>query len=158
MEKKTLQAYISKGMSMRKIATAESVSYPTIRHWIKKHGLQTKTKLYNEKGDHKCNCGEHDPDAFYGNKKQICGKCQNKYNTEKARQTKRFIVNHLGGKCAHCGYDKCLAALDVHHTDPKIKDPQFKTAKYWNRERLIKELKSCILLCRNCHAEEHYKD
>ncbi len=41
--------------------------------------------------------------------------------------------------------------------DPKVKDVGFKHARYWSRERLLKELKKCILLCANCHREVHDK-
>ena len=31
-------------------------------------------------------------------------------------------VEYLGGKCALCGYSKCLASLDFHHINPLTKD------------------------------------
>jgi hypothetical protein len=50
------------------------------------------------------------------------------------RLTKLQKVKQLGGKCSRCGYDKCLAALDIHNH--KSSNP--------------------VLLCRNCHMELHY--
>lgn len=76
------------------------------------------------------------------------------------KNTKEKIVKSFGGKCGICGYDKCNEALDVHHLDPDTK--KFSLAgslanpKKWID--LVTELKKCVLLCRNCHAEHHYSD
>lgn len=111
-----------------------------------------------KKDKHKCSCGETNPDKFYGHKKQICAACHNKYNKIKARQNKEFIVEYLGNKCSNCGYNKCIAALDIHHLDPSTKDPKFATLKFRSRKRIIKEIENCILLCANCHREEHWNE
>jgi len=156
MEKSLLEPLIEQGFSGRRIGKELGVTLSTIRHWLKKYDLTTKTKQYNRTDGYGCACGEHDPTKFYGHKKQICAKCQNEYNTAKAREAKLFAVEYLGGKCLHCGYNKCIAALDIHHTQPGIKDPKFSNAMFWSRNRLEAELKTCVLLCRNCHAEEHH--
>ena len=73
-------------------------------------------------------------------------------------ELKRKGVEHLGGKCKMCGYNKCIAALDFHHQDPKEKDYDFlkKCEKTWD---LMKEkIKNCILLCANCHREYHWNE
>lgn len=71
----------------------------------------------------------------------------------------------FGGKCSKCGYDKCLAALHFHH---KNKSTKLRVAKggAWtgvtglaatkNKATAIVEAKKCVLLCANCHAEEHH--
>lgn len=38
------------------------------------------------------------------------------------KRKKQRLVNSLGGKCCICGYDRCLSALEFHHTDPNKKD------------------------------------
>ena len=44
-------------------------------------------------------------------------------NFKKSRQRlKEKLVEYKGGKCEICGYDKCVAALDFHHTDSSQKD------------------------------------
>ena len=60
--------------------------------------------------------------------------------------------------CQNCGYNKCGACLDFHHIDPKTKKLRI-TAKHWiSKSKLIRdEIKKCILLCKNCHYEEHFK-
>jgi hypothetical protein len=73
------------------------------------------------------------------------------------QRTKDRIVNSFGGHCNICGYNKCSAALDLHHLDPSKKsfglasiraDP-----KKW--DTIVQELRKCILLCANCHREFH---
>ena len=70
---------------------------------------------------------------------------------------KQRAVKYKGGKCQICGYDKCENALVFHHLDPKQKD--FAIGQKYNLgwSQLKKELDKCILLCANCHAEEHAK-
>lgn len=80
-----------------------------------------------------------------------------------ARQTKnRFRKKaeykmNAGGKCSLCGYDKCLDALQFHHTDPKSKKFEITHAIWYDKshEEIIEEMKKCILVCANCHAEIH---
>lgn len=102
-----------------------------------------------------CACGETDPKKFYGKKNRICADCQNRYNIEKGRANKEKVRKYLGGKCKYCGYDKHLVALDIHHTDPSKKDPNFSSMRGWSWERIKKELEHCELVCRNCHAVIH---
>lgn len=68
---------------------------------------------------------------------------------------KERAVKYKGGKCAECGYSRCLQALDFHHLDPSQKD--FSIAGSHNRswEKIKAELDKCICLCKNCHAEVH---
>jgi hypothetical protein len=59
----------------------------------------------------------------------------------------------LGGKCRICGYDRCPAALDFHHTDPLGKD--FNISASTSPERILREIQKCELLCSRCHREVH---
>lgn len=68
-------------------------------------------------------------------------------------QLRRWVVDHLGGKCSICGYSKCLRALEAHHVDPYIKD--FSISDVSNVVRIELELEKCVLLCANCHREVH---
>lgn len=103
----------------------------------------------------KCACGEIDPSKFYGHKRSVCGECHNKYTIAKGQETKLKIIAFLGGKCEACGYNKFPCSLDIHHTDPSMKDPNFRSIRYWTWKRILLELSGCKLLCRNCHAAFH---
>jgi len=70
-------------------------------------------------------------------------------------ERKLELVNSIGGVCSKCGYNKNLAALHFHH----LKDKKFgiDIRKISNTKMLTlkEEVVKCILLCANCHAEEH---
>ena len=38
------------------------------------------------------------------------------------RSMKIQAIKLLGGKCSICGYNKCVDALEFHHTNPEIKE------------------------------------
>lgn len=102
--------------------------------------------------------------------KYCCKRCSYKqssnvyqnYEAQKARalSRKRMFVLRLGGKCSRCGYNKNLAALEFHHIDPREKDLKLDSRRMGNHaiEILEVEVAKCVLLCANCHREEHHPD
>lgn len=66
-----------------------------------------------------------------------------------------MLIQYAGGKCQYCGYDKCFRALEFHHTNPEEKDFGLSKNLTKNISSLKEEVDKCILLCSNCHAEEH---
>jgi hypothetical protein len=83
-------------------------------------------------------------------------KCKNKFHVTKKRQgNKAKLVDEFGGRCIRCGYDKSVAALHFHHIEnDKSFGIAFKGATV-SYEKLKSEAEKCILICANCHAEEH---
>lgn len=87
--------------------------------------------------------------------------CKNRFHQGYVTQKNRGLTRKLnfirsrGGKCTICGYDKNLAALVFHHTDPSRKEFKMDMRSRSNRtlDRVVDELDKCILVCRNCHAE-----
>lgn len=71
--------------------------------------------------------------------------------------TKNKLVDCCGGKCNKCGYNRCNAALDFHHLNESVKEftigSVLATPKKW--EKIVEEVKKCILLCCICHRELH---
>lgn len=63
----------------------------------------------------------------------------------------------MGAECCVCGYNKTTWALHYHHIDPSKK--VFNLSKVrsdsipW--EDIENELRKCVVLCANCHAEVH---
>ena len=111
------------------------------------------------------NCGA----VLSGRKRKFCSlRCKNAYNNKKYQgyltqqrrgvSRKRELVRLAGGKCIRCGYDRNYSALEFHHIDPETKQFQLDLRSLSNRkwERVLEESRKCILLCLNCHAEEHY--
>jgi len=98
-------------------------------------------------------CGEENPEMFWPKMKTTCKKCHGKDIAKHLANTRKKAIEYKGGKCEHCGYDKFIGALEFHHTDPSKKDPN--GLKKFSFESLKKEIDKCILLCANCHREEH---
>lgn len=82
------------------------------------------------------------------------------YQTVRALKRKLYLVDLRGGKCEGCGYKKNLAALDFHHKDPKTKSGQLDARRLSNStmEWILSEFEKCLVLCSNCHREEHHPD
>ncbi len=70
-------------------------------------------------------------------------------------KSKNRAVEYKGGKCSCCGYDKCLAALEFHHVDPKTKSGNSTFWLKWPWHKARSELDACVLVCSNCHREIH---
>lgn len=70
---------------------------------------------------------------------------QRKYWKKQIEQRAKYKLRY---GCCRCGYKKCAAALQFHHKDPKQKIGRIFNIK-------SPERKKCILLCANCHFEEH---
>ncbi len=101
--------------------------------------------------------------SSYAKPRKIIDKIYYEKNKEKVYQRKMArrkklkieMINLLGGKCSICGYNKCLDALDFHHQ--KDKEGHIATfIKNESRQKVLKEVKKCILLCANCHREVHH--
>ena len=80
----------------------------------------------------------------------------------KKRKLKSILIDYKGSKCCKCGYNKCQGALQFHHLDPKEKDFTLSHVNLndtnFTMDKMFKEVDKCILLCANCHFEEHYKE
>lgn len=68
------------------------------------------------------------------------------------------LIEQHGGCCTRCGYRRNHAALALHHVDPKVKGFELDLRTLSNRSpaAIASESAKCILLCANCHAEEHF--
>lgn len=100
------------------------------------------------------NCNKETEDRKYCDHK-----CQNNFRVKRHRRNMKLkAIEYKGGKCERCGYDKSVYALTFHHKDPNEKDFGIGGdggTKAWEKIRI--ELDKCVLLCANCHAEEHEK-
>lgn len=159
MDPTILAGMVDRGLSGRAIASEAGVSLATVRYWLSRHSLRTAKNPYNRRtasGLPICAlCGESNPANFYM-KRGRCKKCHNVAQVAHARTAKLMAIKHKGGQCERCGYSRNAASLDFHHLDPAKKDLNYKTSKHWSWDRLRAELDQCVLLCKNCHGEEHY--
>ena len=85
-----------------------------------------------------------------GHTKAKCNSCS---VNNRRPMVKLRAVALLGGKCRFCGYKRCVNALEFHH----LEDKKFEIGDKLNRAwaALVLELKKCVLVCSNCHAELH---
>jgi len=73
------------------------------------------------------------------------------------RKLKQDLINRYGNKCSICGYDKNMATLVFHHTNDKKFGLSIKEISNHTMYDVEQEVKKCILVCQNCHAELHNK-
>lgn len=121
---------------------------------IKKHNDFSKEKFI-------CACCEYtkskqEMNNEYKSKISVCKICSSAIAVNSQRRSKQEYVDYLGGKCLICGLFEPLICLEFHHLNSKEK--KFSIAsKKWKilNEEIKSELKKCVLLCGNCHREEH---
>jgi 5-methylcytosine-specific restriction endonuclease McrA len=76
--------------------------------------------------------------------------------SERRKKLRQKALEHFGNKCQICGYSKSPRALSFHHLDPKTKKFGISMrgmTRSW--DKIESELKKCVLICSNCHAEVH---
>jgi protein-arginine kinase activator protein McsA len=66
-----------------------------------------------------------------------------------------FIELKNGLSCKKCG-DNRSHVLDFHHVNPQEKDFTISGHTTSSREKILEEVKKCIVLCSNCHRDFHY--
>ena len=118
------------------------------------NGKYKKTKKYGLRPEFSS------PEAF----KKLKERCR-KYKSIRSKYYK--IVNRFKLKtgCSFCSYKKCSEALQFHHIDKNTKlfgisDKLSKkhNLSYKKWKEIKNEIKKCIVLCANCHAEETYRE
>ena len=101
-------------------------------------------------------CPRHGSTAFRLDSRRSyrCVRCAQERVADRRRRLKRILVLEAGGRCRVCGYDRCVAALQFHHRDPREKTftPSSKGVTR-SLEKAREEACKCVLLCANCHAE-----
>ena len=61
--------------------------------------------------------------------------------------------------CRECG-ESHPACLEFHHLDRKLKEGAIAgmVSGSSSKEKILKEIEKCIILCSNCHKKEHYRN
>ena len=80
----------------------------------------------------------------------------NAYCINRWRQRKVKAIEYKGSKCHICGYNACPDVLEFHHLNPEEKDVDWQKLRLRSWTAITSELDKCVLLCANCHREEHF--
>ena len=101
-------------------------------------------------------CNIEGKEYYYSNAKYQCKSCWNKRTAKSGKDKIQSLKDEYGRKCVVCGYNKCVDALEFHHTDPLEKEFHLGERRGLSVDKLRNELNKCMLVCRNCHAEIHF--
>ena len=161
MEKELLEELLSQEKTLSQISEITGKGKTTIRYWIALHQLE---RIKNT------NC-EVCQALLTGRQRNFCSvKCRMKttnfkhqvYTCQQARglERKKQLIEIAGGECCDCGYKKNISALEFHHLNPEEKsfgiDLRKCSCAKW--DRLVEEVKKCVLICANFHRERHNPD
>lgn len=157
-----LKVLVDNDATLVEIAEALDRSVSTVRYWLARYEIKT-TRLGGPRrriGDGSktatFDCRKHGRTEFIleGRGYYRCKQCRAAAVARRRRTVKKRLVAEAGGACVLCGYARCLNALQFHHIEPSSK--KFHLA-YRGHSRSIarsrEEMRKCVLLCANCHAE-----
>lgn len=133
---------------------------------VNKHAFTSETSYYAPNGVRRCRiCMKRDHTERDKSRIKKYGKEYRQINKDKLRQQQADWSNNnfdwfsklkSGLQCTECGESR-PACLDFHHVDPSQKEETIGRAwRRWGKERTLKEIAKCIVLCRNCHACFHW--
>jgi Homeodomain-like domain-containing protein len=156
---------VEAGGTHRSIAEDLGVSVATVKHWLKRFGLEThQTALRRQSREGRRTgvrklervCRQHGPGTFvlgHGGTYR-CVRCHRDAVARRRRAIRAKVIQEAGGRCVVCGYSSYVGALQFHHLDPSQKEFGLSSRGFTRSlERVRDEAKKCVLLCANCHAE-----
>lgn len=172
MDIEKLKQYLNEGKSTNEIAPLMGLKNgSTVRFWMKKYNL---TSTATNKGGRKaanpiiedskvcltCKIAKHVSQYTTRSDRKntlspYCKECQAKDTYSRYAEIKTYIVQHMGGICKLCELSYPLSVYSFHHTGREHKDFNIADKRHASLSVVLNELKKCILVCRNCHAEIH---
>jgi transposase len=132
LDRRQLTELVDAGMTIAEIAAAVDRSKTTVRHWLRRYGLQTHNSVGRRPRELATaargaglqitlmRCRRHGETEFCleGRGYYRCKRCRAESVARHRRKLKETLVTEAGGCCVLCAYDRCLAALQFHHVDP----------------------------------------
>jgi hypothetical protein len=164
IERELLAEIVACELSIRDIADVLDRGTASVRHWLRKHGLETprttrlrvgRTPLPADAGPELRICPDHGPTPFVldRNGYRRCRKCRVDSVVRRRARMRDVLIAEAGGACAICGFDEHPAALQFHHVDPGQKSFTIRNGETRSLARMRQEASKCVLLCANCHAQ-----
>lgn len=136
----------------------DKLSTKNMRQYNKEYYLKNRKKRLEKQKEyqrkHKKQVREYKKQHYIKNQKKILTRIKERHleKMDKINQIKQE------NGCEECGMKNPIC-LDFHHKNPKTK--RFTISFGLNRgfplKRIMKEIKKCRIICRNCHAVEHSK-
>jgi hypothetical protein len=83
----------------------------------------------------------------------MCKTCCAEAVTRRHQKMRAILLEEAGGRCAICGYDRCVVNLHFHHVFPEHKSLEMNMGAGKALATYREEAKKCVLLCANCHGE-----
>jgi transposase len=163
-----LEPLVDAGLTIAEIGTRLGRSQSTIRHWLKRHNLQTHSRRGRRRSPEsraasdaglstiEMRCSKHGETAHVldGRGYYRCRRCRAEAVSRRRRKMKETLVAEAGGVCVICGYAESMRALHFHHLEPGDKRIEINAKGVaLALETLRAEARKCVLLCSNCHAE-----
>lgn len=177
INKEEFLKHILEGKTIPELQKIYNCSRTTVTTYKKDFGFvglsPNSKKIDRELGKKICSdCKvEKDLTEFYSNGKTPLGKvkykpkCKTCENSCRKTHKYNLIEEYLASIskeycCEKCGYSGIYGSLDFHHKNPDIKEFEIGSkAQVYSKERfeleMVPELEKCILLCPNCHRQEH---
>lgn len=157
-----LKDLADEGATLAEMAERLDRSISTIRYWLTRYEIKAvsprgpRRRCGNGSKLATFECRRHGVTEFIreGRGYYRCKRCRSAAVAKRRRTVKRQLVEEAGGSCALCGYSRWLGALQFHHLEPGRKE--FHLAHRGYSRSIAKsraEMRKCILLCANCHAE-----
>jgi transposase-like protein len=155
-----LMELVEEGLSIRGIAERLGLSYATVRHWLRKHNLETlrsrRLKVVAPgPAEPLLLCREHGvgPHVRGSDGYLRCRRCRAAAVVRRRARVRAALIAEAGGQCVLCGYDGHPAALQFHHLDRATKAFTMRDGGTRSMARMREEARKCVLLCANCHAQ-----
>ena len=165
LTREQLVPLVERGATLQEMADELDRSTSTIRHWMRKYGLEViRHHRDRDRALAALRAGEtrfvgacrlHGEVEFlvFRSGRHRCARCNAEAVIRRRRKVKRLLVEEAGGGCARCGFDDHPSALHFHHLDPAGKEFGVSSKGVTIAlDRSRAEARKCILLCANCHA------
>ena len=115
-----------------------------------------KNKSLNKRAVECKVCHRKQRKHYYDNNKQR----EIERTTERKNMLREWFFNYKSTlECNRCG-ENHIATLQFHHTDPSEK--KFNLSNGYSlglsKEKIVKEIEKCEVLCANCHSILHWKE
>jgi hypothetical protein len=164
IDRELLTEIVACKLSIRDIADVLDRTTASVRHWLRKHELETartvrlrvgRAPVPAYAGPEIRMCPDHGPTPFVLDRDgyRRCRKCRVDAVVRRRARMRDVLIAEAGGACAICGFDDHPAALQFHHIDRSEKSFTIRNGETRSLDRMRQEASKCALLCANCHAQ-----